>query len=189
MTTSRNVDHVHEKVMASAALTEIAGKVSKSFDSFASWLLAGFGGALALLLANHETLVLVPVATLRFGAMLFLCATILTVVEKYLAIIVIAAAEAAPFGRQLFQDHARLMEAHGLEPDLDVQVFIYELKKAIFPSARWVLTRMLAKTVAGDFAAFSRVLVGVAQFQGLLVVLEVVLFLWVVGRIVSTLPG
>ncbi len=41
-------------ILAGALLARLAGSLSEKFDTFATWLLAGFGAALALLLTNHD---------------------------------------------------------------------------------------------------------------------------------------
>jgi hypothetical protein len=79
-----------------------AGDLSAKLDTFAAWLLAGFWAAVALLLTSHEVSVLVPAASIRYGAKLFLAAVRVTVVEKYLSIIVAgrrALRSCAPFSR------------------------------------------------------------------------------------------
>lgn len=85
MASGPTFDHVHERVIAGALISEIAGKMSQRLDTFATWLLAGFGAAVALMLVNHEALTLLPVATVRAGLKLFVWAVIVTVIQKYLA--------------------------------------------------------------------------------------------------------
>jgi hypothetical protein len=60
------------RAIAAVLVADISAKISGKFDTFATWLLAGFGGAVALLLTNHEVgAALVPPHTVRVCAILF----------------------------------------------------------------------------------------------------------------------
>jgi ABC-type Fe3+-siderophore transport system permease subunit len=105
MTSEGDDSEVQSVALAGALMAHLAGNLSAKFDTFATWLLAGFGAAVGLLLTSHEVSSLVPAATIRWGAKLFLAAVCVTVVEKYLSIIVAAGSEGAEFSRSAFEDH------------------------------------------------------------------------------------
>jgi hypothetical protein len=55
-------------VLAGVMIATMAAALSSKFDTFATWLLAGFGAAVALLLTSHEAAALVSPFAIRFGA-------------------------------------------------------------------------------------------------------------------------
>lgn len=71
--TEEPIRHLQEKVLAGNLLTSGAGKAARVIDSFVSWLLAGAGGALALMIGGlADVQRYVPVATITSAAVLFL---------------------------------------------------------------------------------------------------------------------
>lgn len=188
MTVTPNDDHIQERIIAGSLLYETAHAMSKRFDIFASWLLAGFGGAVALMLSNREIASLLPTTTMRGELKIFIWAVIIAVIQKYLAILVISGAEGAALERTLVKQHLKDLQEKGVSPTLDGQVIDSEFIRGLFQPARFIAEWMGAKAAKGDFAAGGRQSMKVAQIQTNLVVLEVVLFLIALGRIVNALP-
>lgn len=58
-----------------------------------------------------------------------------------------------------------------------MSTFVPAVKKASYPPARWIASRLIAKVMRVDFAASSRMLSKMSQVQGLLMALS--------GRIAS----
>ena len=59
------IEHLQEKVLAGSLLTSGAGKAASVIDTFVSWLLAGAGAALALLIGNLSDIAqYLPVSTI-----------------------------------------------------------------------------------------------------------------------------
>ncbi len=175
-----DTEDVHEKVLASALLSEAAGKCSASLDSFSSWLLGGFAAALVFLISNVGSLQAhLPVIALRAAGRLFLIAVVLGLVEKYIATVLRGAAEASAAGREIGEKFA--------EFDLDFKIVFGELEKAMFPPLKWFVRRSLAKAQSGDFAASARSFVKWAQIQGFVVVVQAAVLLWAVYRLLSDL--
>ena len=85
--------------LSGAMMAHLAGNMSEKFDTFATWLLAGFGAAVALLLTSHEVSGLVAAPTIRYGAKLFLAAVGVAVLQKYISIIVTGGSEGGDFAR------------------------------------------------------------------------------------------
>jgi len=176
-------------LLSGAAMAHLAGNLSAKFDNFSTWLLAGFGGAVALLLTSHEVNALVAPSTVRYGANLFLAAVCVTVVEKYISIAVTAGSEGAEFSRATFQDHFDARREQDLPLNFNMQTFIREFLRPIFKPALWLNSSALRKMAAGDQNAGVRHLVVMSQIQGALLLLEVGLFVAAIWRIVEALPG
>jgi hypothetical protein len=182
--TDEPIPYLQEKVLAGSLLTSGAGKAASVIDSFVSWLLAGAGGALALLIGSLDDLAkYVPLANVKSAAILFLVAACLTVVEKYLTSIIVGAAEtsahAAEVGRRLADD----------EIEIDFTVVFRELEAATLPPMRWFVGRSFAKAQRGDFAASGRNFARCAQIQGVLALAVAVLVLSALGLVVCALGG
>jgi len=184
-----NPRQVQERVIAAALISESAGRASKALDTFASWLLAGFGGAVALLLSSHEPLSLVSVTTVRAGSKLFICAVLATVIQKYLAIIVASAADGAALGRALVKEHIKERKEQGLNPMLDTEAVTSEMVKPLFWPGSWIARKFVIKAHSGDFGAGARATMKLAQIQGVFVMIEIVVFLDAAICIVRALPS
>ena len=103
------IKHLQEQVFANSLLTVGAGKSSAVLDSFVSWLLGGFGAALALVLSNLDSIApFVPIEAIKSSATIFMVAVVVGVVEKYLAAIVTGGAESAAAGREIGEKPADL---------------------------------------------------------------------------------
>lgn len=176
-------------MLAGQTMAHLAGNLSPKFDTFATWLLAGFGAAVGLLLTNHDVSALIPAATIRVGTKLFLWAVCVTVVEKYLYIIAAGGAEAAESARTSFNEHFKARREQNLPINLNMQLFILEMIRPLFKPALWVASGALRKIAAGDTNAGVRFLVVIAQIQGALMAVEVVLFVAAIWRIVEALPA
>jgi hypothetical protein len=105
------------------------------------------------------------------------------VVEKYLASLVIGAAEtsalAAEAGRRLAIE----------EIPIDFNIVFKELEAATLRPMRWFIGRSFAKVQSGDFAASGRNFFRCVQLQGILALIVAVLILWALGMIVYALSG
>ena len=182
--TTGDVPHLQEKVLAGSLLTAGAGKASAALDSFASWLLAGFGAALVLVISSDSTIgKYVSEQDLKCAGVLFLWAAALTVIEKYLSALIVGAAEtaaqAAEAGRRLADENV----------EINFSIVFQELQSAVVWPARWFVTRSQAKVLRGDFASSGRNLLRCAQAQGFLVLVTAVLLLAAVGTLIRGLNG
>lgn len=178
------MQHVQEQVLARSLLISGAGKASNLIDKFISWLLAGAGAALALMIgALPDIQRYIPVTKIKSAAVIFLVAAVITAVEKYLASLVVGAAEtsalAAETGRQL--------ATQGVP--VDFEMVFKEMESAMFPPMRWFVRRSLNKVRRGDFVASGRNFARCAQIQGFLSVAIVGLIVWALGMIVCALGG
>lgn len=176
------------KAVGTAILLASAGNASKALDAFASWLLAGFGAAVALLLTNQQVQALVPISVVRYGSKLFLLAVVIVLVQKYISVIVVSAADGAALGREVVLRFMKEIDSRGGTFALDGPMLAAETLKGMFPPARWVVAKMLAKA-KGDVGAGARLFMKAVQIQGALVLLEVLAFLLLIWHIAWHLPG
>ncbi|MGD0137139.1 MAG: hypothetical protein ABSE57_34280 [Bryobacteraceae bacterium] len=174
--------------IAGVMIVSMASALSSKFDTFATWLLAAFGAGVALLLSSHEAATLVSPYAMRSGATLFCWAVVVTVIEKYLAIIVSGAGEAADAARSTILQHIDRRRELGLTQTLHMETIMRELVRPLFRPIRWIAWRMNRKVLEGDLTAGARRLLVIAQLQGFLMLVQIVLFLIALVRIVETLP-
>jgi hypothetical protein len=174
--------------LAIAVLADMATKISSKFDAFATWLLAGFGGAIALMLTSHDAIALISRNAIRTDLKLFGAAVVITVIEKYIAIVVIAGAEASLSARAMVLEHFKMRREINQPPNLDARIFAAEILRAIFRPFRSLAERSAKKIDSGDTGAGMRRLVRLSQVQGLLLLVQIVLFLIALGTIIRALP-
>src|SRR5690606_19600546 len=98
-------EHVQERVLASGLMTMAAGKSSAVIDSFVSWLIAGAGGAIALVIGNLSAIgPRLDASLVACASVIYLVAAGLTVIEKFLAAIVMGAAASASQAKDFVRD-------------------------------------------------------------------------------------
>jgi hypothetical protein len=166
-------------VLAGQLLTRAAGRASEALDKFSGWMLAGFGAAFALVLANIQTVSkFVPVASLRGGALFLLVAIMVGVLQKYLASIVASAAAAGADGEALGQANA---------DGVKFTVVFDQMELATLYPLRWAVKYAFRKAANGDVAVAGRMCFVVAQIQGGLVAVESVLALTAAAMVVGAL--
>ncbi|MFC5571579.1 hypothetical protein ACFPN1_16105 [Lysobacter yangpyeongensis] len=176
-------DQLQEKVLASGLMTMAAGKSSAVIDSFVSWLIAGAGGAIALVIGNLPGIGQhLDVAVVSCASIIYLIAAGLTVVEKFLAAVVMGAAESASQAKDFIRD---------LPPDgnLDMEVVFREFESATFRPMRWFMSKSFAKVRSGDFTASAKNFARCAQIQAFLALAATGLVFWALGLIISGLDG
>jgi hypothetical protein len=178
------IEHLQEKVFLNSPLVAGAGKGSAAIDHFASWLLAGFGAALALLLSNLDSLATsLPLGCLRSAAIIFIVAATFGVVEKFLAVIISGAVEASGVGASIGEKAAER------EVELDLAYVFSEAKAASYPPMRWLLAGMLNKAQRGDLAAPGRFFTHCTQAQSVLALIETFLILFAAATIIRSLAA
>lgn len=178
------IEHLQEKVFLNSLLVAGAGKSSAAIDNFASWLLAGFGAALALLLSNMDSLTsALPLGCLKAASVFFIIAAGIGVVEKFLAVTISGAVEASEVGASIGE------KAASLNLDLDITYVFSEAKAASYPPMRWLLARMLDKAERGDLAAPGKFFTHCVQVQAVLALIEAVLILFAAATIIRSLTA
>jgi len=159
-------------ILAGQLLILATQRVSASFDSFSGWLAAGFGAALALFIANLDTVSkFASVSSLKYASFLFLLSVVLSVIDKMLAAFIAAGTTAAIEGAALGKD----LGERGIE--IDISKFFSETKRALFWPGSLFARRAFAKTQVGDFAGPGRMYSKVAQVQAFVVIIQAILSL------------
>ena len=176
-------DHVQEKVLASGLMIMAAGRSSAVIDSFVSWLIAGAGGAIALVIGNLSGIgPRLDASLVSCASVIYLVAAGLTVVEKFLASVVMGAAESASQAKDFVRDLSS-------EGNLDMEVVFHEFESATFRPMRWFMSKSFVKVRNGDFTASARNFARCAQIQALLALVATGLVFWALGLIVLGLSG
>ncbi len=166
------LENVEEKVLASTLLIAIAGQSSANVDRFSGWLLAGYAGAVTILLVNSQSIQAhFPTDPLPSAIYVLVAVLALAIAQKLIAVPLAGAAAAAPLGRHLVND----LVARGVT--LDVSVFFAEIERAMIPPMRWLVARSFRKAQAGDLTAAARNISKFGQVQALLVAGQAILVL------------
>ena len=148
------------KVMAIAAQS-----LSEGVETFSSWVLAGFGAVLGLLLANLDKLKeFISVVAVRHAAWVYFVAATLGLFGKLIAHVVVSGAKGAAASGEL---------AKGVE-DIDLNLYLETTGRAFFPPARWMLKRLITKALQGDLTYSQRLWLRCAQVQSMLSIVEMI---------------
>lgn len=153
--------------MAIAGLVVAASKVNESLGSFSGWLIAGVGAAFSLLLANFEAVSrFVYVSHVRTALLLLVFGLVISILARLLSAMVSSALGSHEAGTVFVK---KLLDA-GEKFDLDI--FITEFERGLFPYQRWVARFTMAKARAGDVVASARLIAKLSQVQALFVLGE-----------------
>lgn len=171
-----------EKITARRAagilLSLNAGTVSASFDRLATWFLAGFGAGLALLVSQfkNEANFISPL-TIASVVHIFICASVLCLIQRYIATLIECGASGVKQGREL---------GDGFQ-NLDFPEFKNQMLNGLPFFVRWLAKGQWEKLSKGDFAVHGRLMTRLSILQGLLVAVEITLLLIALGRFASEL--
>jgi hypothetical protein len=158
------------KILAGRLLSLGAGRASAALDQFSSWLLSGFGAAFALLLANISPVSKhLAISSLRCALLLFISILVLGVLARLLAATVSAGAGAAAEAETL----GRALADAAIE--VNFKTVFREAEKATYWPMRLAVASSFKKVEQGDFAAAGRLHAKLAQAQGALVFMQVVM--------------
>lgn len=150
-------------------------RVSETLPTFTSWLLAGSGAAFTLVLANIDTVSkFIEITHIRFGLLMFLAGLGLSVLATYLSTVIKAAQDA-------HEDGEKLGERVIASSAFDLDVFIAEYERGLFPPIRWLVGKSLRKAKSGDVVAAARMVSKLSQIHALLVVVHSLLVLVAIG--------
>ena len=160
----------NERMAAQQALLAATRRVSGALPSFSKWLMAGFGAAFTLTVANIEAVSkFIDVSHIRLGLLLFLISLGLAVVSTYLGTIVNAAMAAQEDGEALGQ---RIIES---KQPFSVETFSSEYEQGLFPPIRWIARSSMEKAKRGDIVAGARMIAKISQIQALLILAQGIL--------------
>jgi hypothetical protein len=167
------------KSAAQQVLLAATRRVGDSLPTFSAWLLAGFGAAFSLVLANVDKVTkFIEITHIRFGLVVFLLSLAVAVIATYLSTIGKAALgaqeDAEALGKKLAETKA----------GMDVGVFLHEYQRGLIPPIRWFARRSMSKAKSGDIVASARMIAKLSQVQALLVLSQSILALVGVGALV-----
>jgi hypothetical protein len=167
---------------AALSLVAAASKVNEALSSFSGWLMAGIGAAFSLLLANVEKVSEFILAShIRYALLLLLVCLVISVFAKLLSALVSSALGSHEAGEVLAKEIASSGQI------FDVNLYITEFERGLFPYQRWMARKTLDKAKAGDSVASARLIAKLSQVQAMLVLLEASLVIVAAGTLVCGL--
>jgi hypothetical protein len=148
----------------------MARAISDSITQLATWLLAGFSAAFALILANLDDVSkFVAIETIKKAVFLFLASLILAVLQRWLSTILQAGFQGGEIGEKLGAE----LGQNNIE--VNIESVLLEVEKATFYPAKFLVIRQYKKVRTGDFTVGGRQQLKLAQVQGLLMLVQVVM--------------
>ena len=177
MTKDRNTIKPHESGYAAKVLNTMAGSINAQLAAFSSWMVAGFGAVLGLLITNIDTIAaFIPPSTIGISVKLFLVAVVLNVLQRYLAALIAGSIAA---GREV--------ESISITQEIDINYIVREIERATFWPTRILVQWSNRKVLSGDIAVGGRLNVRLAQIQGWLVLIQMVAVVFAISIIANSL--
>ena len=179
MTKETNLIKPHESGYAAKVLNAMAGSINTQLAAFSSWMVAGFGAVLGLLVANIDTIApFIPPTIIGGAVKLFLVAVVLNVFQRYLAAIV---AGSVTVGKEV--------ESIPITQEIDLSYIIREIERATFWPTRILVRWSNRKVLSGDLAVGGRLNARLAQIQGWLVLVQMIAVVSAIFVIANGLKG
>jgi hypothetical protein len=176
MTDSDDLKEEASRHVARQLLYLSSAKSSAVVDSFLSWLLAGTGAALGLVVSNLSGLQpYISSASVKCAALLFLAAAFLAVLQKYISSVVVGSGEAVEKAAALAE------KASVTYDDLDFLIIQAELEKSTLPTTRFL--KWAARKLFKD-PDLARNIARVTQIQWLLAIISTMLLLSSIAALV-----
>jgi hypothetical protein len=175
------IKNLHEQVFVNNLRAEMNGKACAIIDSFSGWLLSGFAASSALLVSQYDSVSKHLVAsTIQAFLFLFLWSLIFGIIQKYLAVLVMAHSQGSSVGRDLGEKAAKR------SIKLDFEIILSEMEKTILPPARWLVSRSYNKLKNGDLVSSTRNFSRLLQIQGMLAIIQAILMLIAIFKVASS---
>lgn len=173
---------IDARTAAGLSLVAAASKVNEALSSFSGWLMAGIGVAFSLLLANAEKVSdFILGSHIRYALLLLLVCLVISVFARLLSALVSSALGGHEAGTIL----AKEIVSSG-QP-FDVNLYITEFERGLFPFQRWLARQTLDKAKSGDSVAGARLIAKLSQVQAMLVLFEASLVIVAAGILVCGL--
>jgi hypothetical protein len=170
---------INESIYAGKALAVMAAAINSEHSSFSSWMVAGFGAAIGLLIANVEKVApYISPSAIGSSTKLFLVAVILNVIQRYLGAII---AGSVATGKEV--------ESIPVATALDLQVILNEIEQSTLWPMRFMVRKSNNRIRAGDIAFASRLNAWMAQIVGWLVLVQMVVVIAAAWVIANALKG
>jgi hypothetical protein len=169
---------INERTAAQRTLIAATRRVGDALSPFSTWLMAGSGAALSLVVANIETVSkFIAITHIRFGLIVFLISVGVAVLATYLSTIVKAALGAQEDGEALGKEIGATTEK------FDLLLYMAEYERGLLPPIRWIARSAMKKAMRGDVVAGARMIAKLSQIQALLVAGQSVLALLAIGAL------
>jgi hypothetical protein len=169
---------IDERTAAKKTLIAATRRVGDALPPFSSWLMAGSGAALSLVVAKIETVTkFIYISHIRFGLIVFLVSLGVAILATYLSTLVKAALGAQEDGELLGK------EIGATDQKFDVLLYMAEYERGLLPPIRWVARSSMKKAMRGDVVAGARMLAKLSQVHALLVVCQSILSLLAIGAL------
>jgi hypothetical protein len=182
MTTSKEAQHARD--MAISGLVVAASKVNESLGAFSGWLIAGVGAAFSLLLANYETVSrFVCASHVRIALLLLVLGLVISILARLLSAMVSSAIGSHEASTALVKNLLDKNES------FDLDIFISEFERGLFPYQRWMARKTMTKARAGDVVAGARMIAKLSQSQALLVLCEAIVSISAAATLVAGLKA
>jgi hypothetical protein len=171
---------LNTSLAASRILSIGAQRISASLDTFSGWLLAGFGAAFGLMLANLQSATqLISLGSLKSGAAMFLVAAAFGASQKLVAVYVLSSVAAAEDGKNLGKELA----------ENPVPLDVSEMYKQVNEGLLWpwstIGRQITQKAQSGDYAVSGRIHARASQIQSYIVAVQATLSIWSAVIVVS----
>ena len=161
---------------AQKTLIMVTRHVGDALPPFCTWLMAGSGAALSLVVANIDTVSkFIAITHIRFGLIVFLLSLLFAVLATYISTIVKAAIAAQVEAEALGQEIAATGEQFNLS------LYMTEYERGLLPPMRWFAQSAMKKALNGDIVAGARMIAKLSQVQALLVACQSLLALVALG--------
>lgn len=165
--------------LAAKILNAMAGSINAQMTAFSSWMVAGFGAMLGLLVANIDTVSpFIAPTVVGASVKLFLVALVLNVLQRYLAAMVAGSIAVANEVQLIPINH-----------EADLGYIVREIERATFWPTRILVRWSNRKALSGDLAVSGRLNARLAQVQGWLVLAQMIVVVSSTVLIANGLKG
>ena len=160
-------------------LMAMANGISGEQTRFSSWMLAGFGAGLGLLVANVANVApFIPPHIISSAVYIFLTAVIIHVVQRYLGAMVAGSIATS-----------KEVEAIQFIPGVNLNYVLSEIERVTFWPAVYIVKWSSRKVLAGDLAHAGRLNAILAQISAWLVFIQMILLVIAIFVIAKGING
>ena len=168
--------------LAITGLLVAASKVNESLGAFSGWLIAGVGAAFSLLLANYDSVArFVAPQCIRLALLLLVVGLVVSIFARLLSAMVSSSIGSHKATTQRVKELGKSGET------FDLNVFIKEFERGLFPYQRWMARYTMNKALKGDVVASARLVAKLSQVQALLVLTEALIAIAAAAMLVAGL--
>lgn len=177
--TGPDVKNLKEAIYLRKILTVMAHSLNAELTAFSSWMIAGLGAMIGLLIVNLEKIArFIPPSVVGDAAIWFLAAVALHVVQRYLGAI-IAGSVATGKG----------VESIPFEAGMDLRSILDGIENSTLWPTRYLIRWTNRRVLAGELAFSGRLNSWIAQIQAWLVFFQLIAVAFAVWAIAAALQN